>query len=260
MGTASVVQSPINYYHYANGNKTLTLRFRVKPSLPPSSPPSNFFPSLSSYNRRHRLAISCSKPPEAGRKSITPQPRHDVTPPQPHLQDYASSVRTVAFWVCTAVAFGVGLGFKDGIGKASEFFAGYVLEQSLSVDNLFVFVLIFKYFKVPVMYQSRVLSYGIAGAIFFRFTLIVLGTATLQRFEAVNLLLAAILIYSSFKLFASEEDESDLSNNFVVKTCQKFIPVTSYFDENKFITKQDGVWKGQTFWAGHTFASYCSSY
>ncbi|MED6151128.1 hypothetical protein PIB30_079348 [Stylosanthes scabra] len=241
MGTASVIHSPINYYHYANGDKTLTLSFRAKPSLP-ASPPSKFFPSLS-YNRRHRLPISCSKPPEAGRKSIAPQPRHDVTPPPPHHQDYASSVRAVAFWVCTAVAFGVGLGFKDGIGKASEFFAGYVLEQSLSVDNLFVFVLIFKYFNVPVMYQSRVLSYGIAGAIFFRFTLIVLGTATLQRFEAVNLLLAAILIYSSFKLFASEEDESDLSNNFVVKTCQKFIPVTSYFDENKFITKQDGVWK-----------------
>ncbi|KAL1313630.1 hypothetical protein HN51_040224 [Arachis hypogaea] len=252
MGTASVIQNPVNYYHYANGDTTLTLRFRVKASLPPA-PPSKCFPSLSlvaSYNRRHQFAISCSKPPgppEAGRKSTTPQPRHDVTnldtPPQLHHQDYASSVRTVAFWVCTAVAFGIGLGFKDGIGKASEFFAGYMLEQSLSVDNLFVFVLIFKYFKVPVMYQSRVLSYGIAGAVFFRLTLIVLGTATLQRFEAVNLLLAAILIYSSFKLFASEEDESDLSNNFVVKTCQKFIPVTTYYDGNKFITNQDGMWK-----------------
>ncbi|KAF1881418.1 hypothetical protein Lal_00023454 [Lupinus albus] len=139
---------------------------------------------------------------------------------------YASSVNTVAFWVCSAIAFGVGLGFKEGIDKASEFFAGYILEQSLSVDNLFVFVLIFKYFKVPLIYQNRVLSYGIAGAVFFRLTLILLGTVTLQRFEAVNLFLAAILLYSSIKLFASEEDESDLSNNFVVKTCQKFIPVT----------------------------------
>ncbi|CAL0309848.1 unnamed protein product [Lupinus luteus] len=156
---------------------------------------------------------------------------------------YTSSVKTVAFWVCSAIAFGVGLGFKEGVNKASEFFAGYILEQSLSVDNLFVFVLIFKYFKVPLTYQNRVLSYGIAGAVFFRLTLILLGTVTLQRFEAVNLFLAAILLYSSIKLFASEEDESDLSNNFVVKICQKFIPVTTYYDGNRFITNQDEVWK-----------------
>ncbi|PPR80668.1 hypothetical protein GOBAR_AA40047 [Gossypium barbadense] len=145
---------------------------------------------------------------------------------------YASSVKTVAFWVCSAVAFGVGLGLKEGVGKASEFFA-YILEQSLSVDNLFVFVLIFKYFKVPPMYQNRVLSYGIAGAVFFRLSLILLGTATLQRFEAVNLLLAAVLLFSSFKLFSNDEDDTDLSDNFIVKTCQRFIPVTcvKYFGQ-----------------------------
>ncbi|KAA8518821.1 hypothetical protein F0562_016405 [Nyssa sinensis] len=143
-------------------------------------------------------------------------------------ENYMSSVRTVALWVCAAVAFGVGLGLKDGVGRASEFFAGYLLEQSLSVDNLFVFVLIFKYFKVPIMYQSRVLSYGIAGAIIFRLSLILLGTATLQTFEA---------------LFSGEEEDTDLSDNFIVKTCQKFIPVTSNYDGNRFITVQDGVWK-----------------
>ncbi|XP_052172636.1 thylakoid membrane protein TERC, chloroplastic isoform X1 [Diospyros lotus] len=158
-------------------------------------------------------------------------------------ENYGAHVRTVVKCVCAAVAFGIGLGFKDGVGKASEFFAGYLLEQSLSVDNLFVFVLIFKYFKVPIPYQSRVLSYGIVGAIIFRLSLILLGTVTLQRFEAVNLLLAAILLYSSFKLFAGEEEDSDLSDNFIVKTCQKFIPVTSTYDGNRFITVQDGVWK-----------------
>ncbi|KAL5546253.1 hypothetical protein UlMin_005940 [Ulmus minor] len=157
--------------------------------------------------------------------------------------DYVSSVRNVALWVSAALAFGIGVGFKEGAGKASEFFAGYLLEQSLSVDNLFVFVLIFKYFKVPIMYQNRVLSYGIAGAVVFRLTIILLGTVTLQRFEAVNILLAAILLYSSFKLFTAEEDEDDLSDNFVVKTCQTFIPVTSNYDGNRFFTIQDGVWK-----------------
>ncbi|XP_024028662.1 thylakoid membrane protein TERC, chloroplastic [Morus notabilis] len=156
---------------------------------------------------------------------------------------YASSVRNVAFWVSTAVAFGIGLGLKDGVEKASEFFAGYILEQSLSVDNMFVFVLIFKYFKVPHAYQNRVLSYGIAGAVIFRLTIILLGTATLQRFEAVNILLALILLYSSFKLFATEEDDTDLSDNFIVKTCQRFIPITASYDGNRFFTVQDGVRK-----------------
>ncbi|XP_057744417.1 thylakoid membrane protein TERC, chloroplastic-like [Arachis stenosperma] len=186
-------------------------------------------------------------------KRIYAQPKEDISKKEPSKdkstqeslgdKTYSSSVRNVVLWVSAAVAFGVGLGFKEGVDKASEFFAGYILEQSLSVDNLFVFVLIFKYFKVPIMYQNRVLSYGIAGAVIFRLTLILLGTATLETFEAVNLLLAAILLYSSFKLFASEDDESDLSNNYVVKTCQKFIPVTTYYDGNRFITSQDGLWK-----------------
>ncbi|KAL8480413.1 hypothetical protein ACS0TY_027080 [Phlomoides rotata] len=157
--------------------------------------------------------------------------------------DISSSLRTVGLCVFSAVVFGVGLGFKGGVEKATEFFAGYLLEQSLSVDNLFVFVLIFKYFQVPQNYQKRVLSYGIAGAIIFRLSLILLGTATLQRFEAVNLFLATILLYSSFKLFTAEDEDNDLSDNFIVKTCQKFIPVTSDYDADRFLTIQDGVWK-----------------
>ncbi|KAL7617435.1 hypothetical protein Lser_V15G02118 [Lactuca serriola] len=160
------------------------------------------------------------------------------------VENYKTSVKTVALCVFSAVAFGVGLGLKDGVGKASEFFAGYLLEQSLSVDNLFVFVLIFKYFKVPLPYQNRVLSYGISGAVIFRLSLILLGTATLQRFEAVNLLLASILLYSSFKLFfTGEDDDEDLSENFIVKTCQKIIPVTSQYDGNRFFTVVNGAWK-----------------
>lgn len=73
--------------------------------------------------------------------------------------------------------------------------------------------------------------------------MILLGTATLQRFEAVNLFLASILLYSSYKLFASEEEETDLADNFIVKTCQKFIPVTAYYDGDRFLTIQDGVQK-----------------
>ncbi|PWA73786.1 integral membrane TerC family protein [Artemisia annua] len=170
--------------------------------------------------------------------------KNDVEVKIKDLENYKTSAKTVALCVFSAVAFGVGIGLKEGIGKASEFFAGYLLEQSLSVDNLFVFVLIFKYFKVPLAYQNRVLSYGIAGAVIFRLSLILLGSATLQRFEAVNLLLASILLYSSFKLFfAGDDDEEDLSENFIVKTCQKIIPVTSAYDGNRFFTVVNGAWK-----------------
>jgi predicted tellurium resistance membrane protein TerC len=125
------------------------------------------------------------------------------------------------------VAFGTFLFFTEGTSKASEFFAGYLLEQSLSVDNLFVFVLIFNYFQVPQNYQSRVLMYGIAGAVVFRAIMIALGAATLQQFEAVNLVFAGILLFSSYKLFSdAEEGEEDLSDNFIIKISRMFVPIT----------------------------------
>ncbi|XP_056685115.1 thylakoid membrane protein TERC, chloroplastic isoform X2 [Spinacia oleracea] len=184
-----------------------------------------------------------SRPSSSGSKSHLSTSVGCVVKEKHDQESYMSSVRTVALCVSTAVAFGIGLGFTGGVGKATEFFAGYLLEQSLSVDNLFVFVLVFKYFKVPIMYQNRVLSYGIAGAVIFRSSLILLGTATLQRFEVVNLLLAAILLYSSFKLFSTEEEDEDLSENFIVKACQKVIPVTANYDGNRFFTIDNGVWK-----------------
>ncbi|KAK1270989.1 hypothetical protein QJS04_geneDACA014698 [Acorus gramineus] len=171
----------------------------------------------------------------------TDDPKVTITPELRHGE--VSSARTVALWICAALAFGIGVGLKEGVDKASEFFAGYLLEQSLSVDNLFIFVLIFKYFKVPIMYQNRVLSYGIAGAVIFRAIMILLGAATIQRFEAVNLLLGSILLYSAYKLFASEDEDTDLANNFIVKTCQKFIPITTYYDGDRFLTMKEGVLK-----------------
>nr|POE59856.1 thylakoid membrane protein terc, chloroplastic [Quercus suber] len=164
-----------------------------------------YFPIACSRGTEQEDNLSISESKRIGSQSyddIVNTETSDTSSSASHLEttqahEYTSSVRTVALCVCTAVAFGIGLGLKDGVGKASEFFAGYILEQSLSVDNLFVFVLIFKYFKVPIMYQ----------------------------------------------LFTSEEGDSDLSDNFVVKTCQRFIPVTSSYVDNHFITRQGGVWK-----------------
>uniref|UniRef100_A0A0D9WC63 Uncharacterized protein n=1 Tax=Leersia perrieri TaxID=77586 RepID=A0A0D9WC63_9ORYZ len=152
--------------------------------------------------------------------SSTPPTRSDKesTKPAPEarISKKTSAIRRVTLVVLAAVLFGVSIALREGVGKASEYFAGYLLEQSLSVDNLFVFVLVFKYFKVPQEYQ---------------------------RFEAVNLLLALILLFTSYKLFAEEDEESDLSDNFIVKTCQRFIPVTDYYDGDRFFTTQGGLWK-----------------
>ncbi|CAN6349556.1 unnamed protein product [Urochloa humidicola] len=188
-------------------------------SLSPEREPVNFTPPRAQINK--------------GTESV----------PQPSMTGKGSAIRRVTLVILAAVLFGISIALRDGGEKASEYFAGYLLEQSLSVDNLFVFVLVFKYFKVPKEYQSRVLSYGIAGAVVFRAVMIVLGVATIQKFEAVNLLLALILLFTSYKLFAEEEEESDLSDNFIVKTCQKFIPVTDYYDDDRFFTNQDGLFK-----------------
>ncbi|CAI9760716.1 unnamed protein product [Fraxinus pennsylvanica] len=261
----NTVRTP--FTHHFNLDKTSTIscpkNARVQFSLRCSYP---LYSGVCSCDRKYSYStIACARKTEQEQESSASEREISISPSHDGVNDidcsdnvssmsnseekaqksveYASSLRTVALCVFSAVAFGVGLGFKDGVGKASEFFTGYLLEQSLSVDNLFVFVLIFKYFKVPLTYQNRVLSYGIAGAIIFRMTLILLGTVTLQRFEAVNLLLAVILLYSSFKLFAEGEEDADLSDNFIVKTCQKFIPVASNYDGNQFITVQNDMWK-----------------
>ncbi|MCO5600082.1 hypothetical protein L7F22_054190 [Adiantum nelumboides] len=156
----------------------------------------------------------------------------------------ATAIKTVVFWVCLAIIFGIFVWLKEGSGKASEFFAGYIVEQSLSVDNLVVFVIIFKFFQVPLQNQSRILTYGISGAIVFRATMILLGVATIQKFEAVNLFFASILILTSYKLLTQEDgDDEDLSENFIVNFCKRFIPVTEKYNGNKFFTSDEGSLK-----------------
>lgn len=115
---------------------------------------------------------------------------------------------------------------------------GYILEQSLSVDNLFVFVLVFNYFKTPPSGQSRVLSYGIATAAILRAVLIVLGVELVRQFEPVLIVFAGILLVSSYKLLttSTDEDDGDLTENEVVQFCRKFITTTDTYDGDKFFT------------------------
>ena len=158
-------------------------------------------------------------------------------------QDYMVAIKRTFLWVGAAVAFGVGLSFFDSPTTSEEFFAGYLLEQSLSIDNLLVFLLLFEYFRIPPAFQNRVLNWGIFGAIFMRAIMIGAGAVAIQKFHAVLLVFASILIYSSGKILlgGDDEEEEDFSQNLVVQASNKFVQSTDNFDGDRFFTDVDGV-------------------
>lgn len=157
----------------------------------------------------------------------------------------AGSVLRLGALVGVACAFGVGVGATMGAKAGQEYFAGYLLEQSLSVDNLFVFVLIFKYFQVPLVSQKKILDYGIYSAAVLRLIMILLGSELINLFEPVLLLFAGILIYSAYGiLVGGENEEEDLSRNVVVRLFGKFFQVSDEYDGDRFFTMgRDGIRK-----------------
>jgi len=156
---------------------------------------------------------------------------------------YKTAIRRTLYWVVAAVGYGVLLIFIAGPDTSSEFYAGYLLEQSLSIDNLLVFLLLFEYFKVPLEYQNRVLNWGIIGSIVMRATMIGVGAVAIKEFHEVLLVFAAILLFSSFKVIVGEEDdeEEDLSNNAIVNFSKNLFSSTDKFDGDRFFTQIDGV-------------------
>lgn len=152
------------------------------------------------------------------------------------------SFLTVA-WIAAAGAAAYGIGRWKGTQAALQFVTAYIVEYSLSVDNLFVFLLLFSYFKVPRVSQTRVLSFGILGAIVFRGIMIVSGEALIHRFRGVSLIFAGLLIFSAYKLIASGGDENeDVSESAVVKFASKLFPFTDSYDGQRFFTKgEDGT-------------------
>lgn len=124
--------------------------------------------------------------------------------------------------------------------KVLEFFTGYILEKSLAVDNIFVFLMIFGYFKVAPKYQHRVLLYGVFGALVLRAAMIFIGAALVRQFEWILYLFGAFLLYTGISMMKSEEDEEDLSGNRLLGIVKKIIPVGSEFHGDKFFTIENG--------------------
>jgi len=148
-------------------------------------------------------------------------------------------------WFSLSLVFGVCIGFSLGVNKAEEYFTGYILEQSLSVDNLFVFVLVFKYFQVPEENQERVLAWGIGGAVILRALVIVAGLSALEIFEPLLLVLALVLILSALNiLFEGDDESTDLSQNYVVQLCRNSMKFSESYDGDRFFTLEDGISKG----------------
>ncbi|MBK1888406.1 TerC family protein [Undibacterium sp. 14-3-2] len=151
-------------------------------------------------------------------------------------------------WVSLALAFDFGLwiyltetvGREIATAKAMEFLTGYVIEKSLSVDNIFIFLLIFGHFAVPPQYQRKVLLYGVLGAIIMRVIMILAGSWVVTQFAWVLYLFGVFLLITGFRMLVSTEKEPDLDANPVLKLAKKLLPFTNEFHKEKFSIKVDG--------------------
>ena len=143
-------------------------------------------------------------------------------------------------WITMAMVFNVGLYFFGGIEPALEFFTGYLIEKSLSVDNIFVFVLLFTSFQVPAAYQHRVLFWGVLGALIMRGIMIALGAVLLTTFHWVIYLFGAFLIIAGLRMAFHREMEVRPEKNPLLRLVRRIIPVTSDYVEDHFIVWQAG--------------------
>ena len=143
-------------------------------------------------------------------------------------------------WVTLALIFG-GLVFHyQGSQRGLEYLTGYLIELSLSVDNLFVFLLIFSYFKVPAKFQHRVLFWGVMGALVMRLTMIFVGAALINRFHWIIYIFGAFLVYTGIKMFRHEEVDIKPEQNVAVRFFTWFLPITRHYEDEKFFTKVNG--------------------
>ena len=145
-------------------------------------------------------------------------------------------------WILLAIAFGALVYFWRGRETAVEFTTGYIIELSLSVDNLFIFLLIFRYFRVPSAYQHKVLFWGIVGALVMRGTFILVGIGLIQRFHWVIFVFGAFLVYSGIQLLGKKEAGVDPENNPMVRLFRRLIPITEHYEGEKFVVRRAGFY------------------
>lgn len=148
----------------------------------------------------------------------------------------------VAVWVSLAMAFNVFVSQRFGTARGLEFLQAYLLEQALSVDNVFVFIVVFKYFRVPESYQHRVLFWGILGAVLTRGAFVLAGAALISRFHWLMYGLGVFLIATSVKMFTQGDDEVDPSKNKILRLFRRLVPMTAAYEEARFVVRREGRW------------------
>lgn len=166
-----------------------------------------------------------------------------------HVVSYREAGMWSAVWVSLALCFAGIIYFAPevlGIApevkglKFQEFITGYLIELSLSVDNLFVFLLIFSYFRVPAEYQHRVLFWGVLGALVMRITMIFLGATLINQFHWIIYIFGAFLVYTGIKMFGHSDENANPEENPIVKLVTRFIPISRHYEGENFFTVQDG--------------------
>src|ERR1043165_641164 len=143
-------------------------------------------------------------------------------------------------WVTLAMMFAALVFHYQGSVRGLEFLTGYVIELSLSVDNLFVFLLIFSFFKVPAKVQHRVLFWGVMGALVMRLTMIFVGATLINRFHWILYIFGAFLVYTGIKMFRQEDTDIQPEENPVVRVVTRYIPITRHYEGDHFFTRING--------------------
>jgi tellurite resistance protein TerC len=159
---------------------------------------------------------------------------------RPHAVGFKEAVVWSVIYIGIAIAFGLWFWWWAGSEFGAEYFSGYIVEKSLSVDNLFVFVIIMTTFAVPKIYQQRLLTIGILLALVFRAIFIALGAALLAYFSFMFLIFGAVLIWTGVKLYQHRDEDPEINDNAIVRVTRKIIPVTDEYHEGKYFVRLDG--------------------
>jgi tellurite resistance protein TerC len=163
-----------------------------------------------------------------------------VAAARPHRVGFREATAWSLFYILVAVGFGVWFALQHGSDFGTEYFAGYVVEKSLSVDNLFVFVIIMTTFAVPERHQHKVLTFGIALALVMRAIFIALGAALLALFSFMFLLFGLLLIYTAVQLFRHRDEDPDIEDNVVVRAARRVLPITDEYVGGRLTARIDG--------------------
>ena len=167
-----------------------------------------------------------------------------------HVVSVKEALIWTLIWIFLALVFNAIIYFWQGQQKALEFFTGYLVEKALSVDNIFVFIMIFSYFSIPPQFQHKVLFWGIIGALIMRVIFIFAGVALIEKFHITIYLFGALLIYTGYKMFNHNKAKIEPDKNPLLRIFKKFVPVTPVLHEDRFFVKIDGKTLCHTFVSG----------